>query len=201
MCLNQTKDKGTTYLDTIRDRETDTINSYEDLQDAKENGDIDISDRTVKKWGLGYSTAEYQMLNDHYKMLKEQINPDDPIQDAYIKDACEQHILKYRYRDTDIDKYDKVSKLYQQTLSSANLKPKNNIKEMISNNPDECWGNFEKIIETMSPAEYFKDKKIFSDHDQMDEYYTRFIDRPTNNLINGTNIMDEEFSIKVNEDE
>ena len=141
------------------------------------------------------------MLNNHYKMLKEEINPDDPIQDAYIKDACEQHILKYRYRDTDIDKYDKVSKLYQATLASANLKPKDNTKELISNNPDECWGNFEKIIETTSPADYFKDKKIFDDYDHMDEYYKRFIERPTDNLRNGTNVMDDEFSIKVNNDD
>jgi hypothetical protein len=201
MNLTQSANRGNTYLDTIKDRESDAINSYEQLQDVKENGNEDISERTVKRWGLGYSPAEYQMLNDHYKMLKEQINPDDPIQDAYIKDACEQHILKYRYRDTDIDKYDKVSKLYQATLANANLKPKDNTKELISNNPDECWGNFEKIIETKSPADYFSDKKIFEDYDHMDEYYKRFIERPTDNLRNGTNIMDEEFSIKANNDD
>ena len=198
---NLTQNAGKTFDTYLKEQESDAINSYEDLQDVKENGNEDISERTVKRWGLGYSPAEYQMLNDHYKMLKEQINPDDPIQDAYIKDACEQHILKYRYRDTDIDKYDKVSKLYQATLANANLKPKDNTKELISNNPDECWGNFEKIIETMSPADYFSDKKIFEDYDHMDEYYKRFIERPTDNLRNGTNIMDEEFSIKVNNDD
>ena len=49
-----------------------------------------------------------------------------PTGNALIKDACEQHILKYRYRDQDIDSYDKVSKLYQATLLKADLKPKNN---------------------------------------------------------------------------
>ena len=137
------------------------------------------------------------------KVLKDKIGDDD-VKDSLIKDLCEQHILKYRARqDKDYDRYEKMSKLYQQTLSTVDLKPKNTEKNVISNNPDECWGVFQQIVENYSPAEFIKekDKKVFKDYNEQDEYYRRFIIRPTENLVNGTTTMDEEYSIKVEDDD
>ena len=205
--LPQYNSKGKTYVDTIADRATNTIDSFEELEriktEAELKDEVAVSDRTVKRWGLGYSETEYQMLNDHYKVLKDKIGDDD-VKDSLIKDLCEQHILKYRARqDKDYDRYEKMSKLYQQTLSTVDLKPKNTEKNVISNNPDECWGVFQQIVENYSPAEFIKekDKKVFKDYNEQDEYYRRFIIRPTENLLNGTTTMDEEYSIKVEDDD
>lgn len=196
MALSQTKDKGTTYLDTIRDRESKTIDTFEKLEELKEQSEGGfVSERTVKRWGLGYSEEEYQMLNDHYRMLKDKAGDDD-VKDTLIKDLCEQFILKYRARQSnDIDKFEKLSKLYQNTLANADLKPKDN-KPTTLNNPDECWGNFVAIVEKYSPAEFFKDKDIFKDFNGIDEYCNRHIRRSTENLINGTNIRDDEFNVE-----
>lgn len=198
---------GKTYDTYLREIKEDTIDSIEELErvkaEAELNDEVSVSDRTVKRWGLGYSETEYQMLNDHYKVLKDKIGDDD-VKDSLIKDLCEQHILKYRARqDKDYDRYEKMSKLYQQTLSTVDLKPKNTDKNVISNNPDECWGVFQQIVENYSPAEFIKekDKKVFKDYNEQDEYYRRFIVRPTENLVNGTTIMDEEYSIKVEDDD
>ena len=198
---------GKTYDTYLREIKEDTIDSVEELErikaEAELNDEVSVSDRTVKRWGLGYSETEYQMLNDHYKVLKDKIGDDD-VKDSLIKDLCEQHILKYRARqDKDYDRYEKMSKLYQQTLSTVDLKPKNTDKNVISNNPDECWGVFQQIVENYSPAEFIKekDKKVFKDYNEQDEYYRRFIVRPTENLVNGTTIMDEEYSIKVEDDD
>ena len=198
---------GKTYDTYLREIKDDTIDSFEELEriktEAELNDEVAVSDRTVKRWGLGYSETEYQMLNDHYKVLKDKIGDDD-VKDSLIKDLCEQHILKYRARqDKDYDRYEKMSKLYQQTLSTVDLKPKNTEKNVISNNPDECWGVFQQIVENYSPAEFIKekDKKVFKDYNEQDEYYRRFIIRPTENLLNGTTTMDEEYSIKVEDDD
>lgn len=191
-----------TYLTEIKSETIDTIEDFEKHKSESEKNDVgSISERTVKRWGLGYSEEEYQMLNDHYKMLKDKAGDDD-IKDSLIKDLCEQHILKYRARqEKDIDKYEKISKLYQATLNSADLKPKNSSKDVVSNNPDECWGKFINVIENYSPAEFFKDKKIFEDFNAQDEYYRRFINRPTDNLISGKTDMDDEFIIKESDED
>ena len=198
---------GKTFDSYLREIKDDTIDSFEALEriktEAELKDEVAVSDRTVKRWGLGYNETEYQMLNDHYKVLKDKIGDDD-VKDSLIKDLCEQHILKYRARqDKDYDRYEKMSKLYQQTLSTVDLKPKNTEKNVISNNPDECWGVFQQIVENYSPAEFIKekDKKVFKDYNEQDEYYRRFIIRPTENLLNGTTTMDEEYSIKVEDDD
>ena len=188
-----------TYLQEIKDN---TINSIEELEriqtEAELKEESSVSDRTVKRWGLGYTETEYQMLNDHYKMLKDKAGDDD-VKEALIRDLCEQHIMKYRARqEKDIDRYDKISKLYQQTLANADLKPKDTSKNTVTNNPDDAWCVFNSIVENYSPAEFIKEKgiHIFDDMFQQDEYYRRIIGRSTNNLINGTNEMDSEFEIK-----
>lgn len=195
--------KNKTYDDTIDEEQTQTIDSLSDLKDIKENNDVVINERTtIKRWGLGFAPDEYEMLNSHLKLLKEQAGDCDFTRESLLKDLCVIKVQQNRaITDKDVDKYDKLTKLYQATLSAADLRQKVSSKDVILNNPDECWGNFTKIVETMSPAEYFKDKQIFEDYDHMHEYYRRFIDRPTNNLINGTNIMDEEFVIKGMEDD
>lgn len=187
---NLTQNAGKTYDTYLREIQSGTINSFEELEKFNsKTGD------NAEKWGIGYSEIEYDMLNRHYSMLKEKIGNDD-VKESLIRDLCEQHILKYRARSSgDYDCYEKMTKLYQQTLATADLKPKNTEKSL-SGNPDECWGNWIKIVENYAPAEFFKDKKIFRDANEMDDYFRRFILRPTQNLIDGTSEKDEEFSIR-----
>lgn len=196
--LNKTYD---TYLRELQEK---TIDTYEELErlrlEAEAKDEKTISERTVKKWGLGYDEDEYQMLNDHYKLLKDKAGDDD-VKETLIKDLCEQHILKYRARkDKDVDRYEKISKLYQATLANADLKPKDTSKNTSLNNPDECWGKFISMVENHSPAEFFKDKDIFKDFNGIEEYCNRHIKRSTENLINGTSIRDEEFNVEEGED-
>lgn len=197
---NLTQNAGKTYDDYLFEQKGNIILSESEVENMEET-DAKKLQRNLKKWGVGYSEAEYDMLNEHYKLYKDSIDEENATQVTLLNDLCEQYVLKARARqDKDMDRYEKVSKLYQQTLGNANLKPKNTNDQSI-NNPDECWGNFTKIVETMSPAEYFKDKSIFKDYDEQDAYYRRFIERPTNNLIDGTTIMDEEYSVKATDDE
>lgn len=193
-----------TYLSETGANNTDTnvITTIEDVEKFNaENSEKDtakLSSEAVERWGVGYDPSEYKMLDTHYKMLKDKAGDDD-VKDALIKDLCEQYIMKYRARkEKDIDRYEKISKLYQQTLANADLKPKDNSKNGMVSDPDEVWGVFTSIVEKYSPAEFIKENgiSIFKDFNSQDEYYRRFICRPTNNLINGTNDMDSEFEIK-----
>lgn len=203
---NLQQNSGKTYDTYLKEIKSDAIETIEDLEkykaESEASNEITISERTVKRWGLGYSETEYQMLNDHYKMLKDKAGDDD-VKDALIKDLCEQHVLKYRARqDKDMDRYEKISKLYQQTLSNADLKPKDNAKNNTSlNNPDECWGNFISMVENFSPAEFFKDKNIFKDYNGIEDYCNRHIKRSTENLINGTSIRDLEYNVEGDNDD
>jgi len=192
---NLTQNAGKTYDTYLNETKNNTVKSFEELEKIKSEKNSEKFEENIRKWGLGYSEIEYSMLDEHYRMLSEKIGNDE-VRESLICDLCEQYILKYRARNEgDYDRYEKMTKLYQQTLSAADLKPRNTEKNL-SGNPDECWGNWIKIVENYAPAEFFKDKEIFRDANGMDDYFRRFILRSTQNLMNGTSDKDEEFSIK-----
>lgn len=196
--LNQYQNK--TYDTYLFELENDKINSIEDINDISNEKDARRIERLIKKFGLGFSEAEYLMLDEHYKMLQEQIDDEDFIQETLIRDLCNIKIQQIRsMQDKDVDKYDKLTKLYQSTLSSANLKPKSS--KANGNNITDSWGSFIFDIEKYAPAEYYADKKKYKDFDGIGEYFQRFLFRPLKNLMTGSKELDKEFNInEIKED-
>lgn len=195
------KDRGTTYLDTVRDRASVVVDSYESLEEMRDQGSSTITKAQFARWGPGFEEAEYKQLDNHYRSLCEKIDTNDVIQDNLAKDLCEIKIQQIRARSKgDADMYQKFTKLYQDTLKSANLKV--NTGETNAMTDDElCWGNFIRDVEKFSPADIYMDKKLFSDPDGIRDYLERFVLRPVRNFFMGTREMDAEFSIGVGDDE
>lgn len=193
--LSQSANRGTTYLDYIKIIGTQAIDSLEKLDDVRQNDGATISDKSVRKWGLGFTPDEYDFLSSHYKTLKDQAPSDDIITENLIRDLCAIKVQQNRaIVNNEVDKYSKLTELYQKTLGSANLKPKS-IKEANSTNQADTYGLWLKDIEKYSPADFFKDKSIYKDYDGLGEYFQRFIVRPFRNLITGSKEMDSEFSV------
>lgn len=201
MVLQHWKDKGTTYLDTVRDRASVVLQSYDDLEEMQEMGDTAITKRQVKQWGLGFEENEYKLLDEHYKSLKDSIDTNDIVQDTLAKDLCEIKVQQVRARNRgDVDTFQKLTKLYQDTLKSANLKVKN--AELDAANDDQaCWGVFIRDVEEHTPADLYKDRSIFRDIDNIQSYFERFVTRPVKNFFGGTREMDHEFQVMQGDDD
>lgn len=197
--MKQYSDKGTTYLDTIKDRISTTIDNLDDVEEVNESGEKVVSQRLIKQWGFGYEPEEYSFLDNHYKTLKTQISDDDPMQEIYIKDMCVTKVMQSRaQKANDADKYDKFQKSYQTTAKAANLKPVEKNNDF--NNPDEAWGTYVGLIEQYAPADLYKRPKLFVDMDSIKEYYERFIVRPFKNFFTGSREQDKEFNITLGDD-
>lgn len=193
--LRQSADSGSTFLDYIKLKANEAIDTYERLEEVKQNDPASISDRTVKKWGLGYTPEEYDLLNSHYKTLKDQAS-DDLVTENLIRELCTIKVQQSRSLILgEVDKYVKLTDLYQRTLGNANLKPKNNKETELSAQSD-MFGTWARDIEKYAPADFFSDKKIYKDYDGLGDYFNRFIVRPFKNLITGSKEMDSEFSIQ-----
>lgn len=199
--MTQYISKGKTYLDTIVGRSMADISHIVapsvDLQQSrptfKGSSSADVSDEMISKWGNRYSADEVDILERHYADLHASGQKIDVVQEGLIEDLCRIRILQDRALiANNVDEYDKASKLYQNTLKIANLAP--NIRDS-RNEEDECWGTFIRTIEKHTPAEYYKDKKLFSDFDKIGEYFSRFVLRPMKNLILGTNEKDPQYNI------
>lgn len=198
--MKQYAEKGTTFLDTIRDRSSGAIETYDDLDEAKESGEKGVTAAAVNRWGLGFSGEEYIFLDNHYKMLKTQISDDDPMQEIYIRDMCVTKVMQSRaQKDNDADKYDKFQKSYQATAKAANLKPIDRTSDI--ENPEESFGNYIAMIEKCTPADLYLRPKLFKDMDSAGEYYKRFVTRPFKNFFTGSRDQDPEFSVSIGDED
>lgn len=198
--MKQFADRGTTYLDTIKEHASTTIDNLEDVEEVNELGEKVVSPRVIKQWGFGYEPEEYSLLQEHYKMLTTQFTNADAVQDALIKDLCTIKVLQTRaMKKGDPDSFDKFTKLYHSTLKAGGLKTRSETDSI--DDESACWGNFIKDVETISPADIYLDKKMFDDVDKVKEYFERFILRPVINFFSGSRTQDSEFSVMPGEDD
>ena len=58
------RDKG--YIDTIKDRECVTLDTTDDIEEARNNGELKVAKKTISFFGLGYTAEQYRFLQDQY---------------------------------------------------------------------------------------------------------------------------------------
>lgn len=189
-----------TYIDTLKNNyQNGLMNIITDREQAKSN-DISISASAVDRWGVGFSEMDYKNLDEHYKMLKKNNPNADSNQEIFIKTLCNLNMLMIRALQAGNSKeYKDLADQYAKTFKDAGLKT---IIEKDNSN-DECVGVTLATISQFTPEEYYKDKKLFADFDDIGDYYDRHILRPMKNLMFDEDVRDKEFYVheEDNEDE
>lgn len=195
MIQYQGKDFGTSIDEGIEfnERAPDKKKKKDDEDEQKQT----IDPRFIKKWGTGFEAADYDILQEHYKYLTD-ANPNrDSNQEIFINDLCYTQMQKMKaLRDGRVDDYNKLTESYRKSFTQAGLKT---VRDN-SINEDFILGVTIEDMEKYTPAEYYKDKEKYKDHDGIGEYIERFMLRPLRNLQFGTHDRDEEYHVK-DEDE
>lgn len=195
--LNLGQTLGKTYDDYLQElisKRSSVLDNIDEMDELRKKA---LQDNTVN-WGSIYSEQEFDVLNTHYEMLTKQIDAIDFVQETLIRDLCEIKIQQIRVLGSgDLDKYDKLTKLYQSTLLSAKLKPTNG--SAIDENND-AYGKWINDIERFTPAEFYKDKTKYKDFFGIGEYIERFMYRPLKNLMTGSKDKEKEFWIEDEKD-
>lgn len=199
--------EGKTY-DTTIDEEKAALKTYsifnqDDIDIAEIRGipeieQLDNIEALRERWGSGMKDEDYMTLEDHYKMLKRN-NPNiDNNQEIFVKDLCTINLLKSNaMKDGDLDAFVKASEQYSRIFTKAGLKT---VEENDSSSTD-TLGVTLATIAKYTPEEFYKDKKLYEDYDELGEYYRRHTLRPLQNIINGTDIRDEEFFVPDEDEE
>ena len=199
------------YLSRIKKRYgrsfEDSINEGFDMADTIDDERIEKSKEEsepqakmsppalIKKWGSGFAPDEYQTLEDHYKYLKN-ANPNcDSNQEIFIIDLCYTKMQQLKaVQQGRVDDYNKLTESYNKSFKTAGLKT---TKDM--NEEEFSIGVSIEQLERYTPAEYYRDQKLYSDHDSIKDYVERFMLRPLRNLMHGTKDRDFEYYIKDDE--
>lgn len=187
--LVQYKDK--TY-DTTLSEDVANIRTKTEFEEAKSEGKTNISKAVIDRFGVGIGDEEdYRILDSHYKMLKS-ANPNcDSNQEVFIKALCNLQMLSTRaLRNNDRKGYTETNAEYMKTFKQAGLKLSSE-----NTNTDDCWGLWMEQISKYTPEEYYKDKNLFTDYDNIGDFFSRHILRPLRNLLNKENVRDKEYNV------
>lgn len=184
-----------TYIDTLKyDYENKQNEVVRSKEQAKAN-DLSVSASAVDRWGVGFTEIDYKNLDDHYRMLKKN-NPNcDNNQEIFIKSLCNINMLMVRaLTKGDSKEYSNLVEQYTKTFKQAGLKT---IEEKDSSN-DEVVGVTLQTISQFTPEEFYKDKELYSDWDEIGEYFERHVCRPMENIMTGSDIRDKEYFVPEN---
>lgn len=155
------------------------------------------SEELVKKWGEGFSRVDYEELDKHYRELKNANPNGDYNQEIFIIDLCYIKMQQLKaVREGRVDDYNKLTESYRKSFQQAGL------KTVRDNSATENFllGVGAAEIEKYTPAEYYKDKKLYEDHDELKDYLERYVLRPLKNLQFGTTDRDTEFFVREGDD-
>lgn len=191
-------DEGVTIAGVMYDKKArnlrDKILAAENEEKEKEAA-LDPAD--IKKWGAGFAKEDYEEMNRHYALLKAANPRADGNQENYIMDCCriKMHQLKAS-REGSLDAFQKMTELYTKSYNAGKLKSVGDgaVAE------DFTVGVTAETIEKYTPAEYYKNKELYRDFDNIGEYAERHIFRPLKNIIFGTRDKDYEFYVKDDDD-
>lgn len=198
--LNMIQYKGRTFDTSL----SENFNFYDSSKKAPEKKKVEKSDvkeidpQDIEKWGIGFDVTDYEMLNSHYKFLKT-ANPNcDSNQEIFINDLCYTKMQQMKAaREGRVDDYNKLTESYRKSFQQAGLKT---VRDA-SINEEFTIGINAETIEKYTPAEYYKNKGLYKDYDNIGDYVTRFMLRPLKNLMHGSNDRDVEFYVKEDGDE
>ena len=94
-------------------------------------------------------------------------------------------------RENRVSDYKNLTDSYRNTFKDAGLRT---VRDASETDEFTIGVNIE-TIEKYTPAEYYKDKKLYKDYDGLGDYFDRMIARPVKNAIFGTEERDKEFYI------
>lgn len=195
--LGQTARIGTTYFDSMKFEFNEKQDNVVETREQAKSEDSTISASAVDRWGVGFTEADYKNLDEHYRMLKKNNPNADNNQEIFIKSLCNINMLMVRaLKDGDSDKYVKLTDQYAKTFKQAGLRTVNEQ----DGSADECLGVTLATIAQYTPEEYYKDKSLYKDFDNIGDYFDRFVKRPLKNLMFGSDERDKEYYVHEEDD-
>ena len=154
--MNLFRNRGSSYLDTVKRQSWRTIepqNNHQDIAEGKEEIDEEqkkIEDEAIHMFGLGYSFDEYEYLMDEYNSWTTRHECKTKTQEELFKNICRAQVAVQRaQRRGNIKEISDATKMLQDLMQSAGLKPtQNNENSMLDQN---TFGTLIKKIEKERP--------------------------------------------------
>lgn len=186
-----------TYADTQLERQRVElgVTDDEDVEAVNAEQEFQISNDDITRFGYDFNPAEYKTMRILWEKLSEGCGELTAGEEQNLGTMCKTKIFADRAAIAkNTQDYIKLTQLYNDVSSKFNERFKREAAATKTVGSDPV-GVLIRDIEQYTPAEYFKDKKLFRDADGLGEYFQRFVTRPLRNLMSGEKVMDPEFRV------
>ena len=129
MNTRQVKQKGSTYLDTIKNEVKDSsiIRTANDIiTPTDDENEFVITKEMLKKWGYGLKPEEYEWLNEQEQDWQSRVECRSKPQEELIRTICVAQLNILRAQQSGGNKTAEAMKTFQDLLASCNLQPRQN---------------------------------------------------------------------------
>lgn len=135
-----------------------------------------------KKWGKGLEEDDYAYLESEYQGWAKTKDVDNKSVDLLIREVCLQQLNMRKARESgnSVDKKD--IDILTSLMDKCSITPDKE-KESSSTRSQAAFGLWLKDVETLSPAEWVENQKLFKDVEGIDDYVKRTYDRAVKNYI------------------
>lgn len=155
-----------------------------------------VDDSVRQFWGPGFTDADYQCLQHEFDEWAEgrPFVREDKAQQEIVKNLCYGR-LQIIHATANGENTGAMVNSFNQSLSTGNLKP---VEKAAAD--DKPLGVVIRDIVQYCPADFFKDKSIHNDVDDIEKYMRNVIGRVVNNTMNGARDDDPEYSVSADDE-
>lgn len=132
-------------------------------------------------WGTNFEKEDYDWLEFELADWKKTHKCDTKAEETLLKEIVYKEWEIKKERAEGRDPSAKVKQL-QELMKTASVDPAKTAAAGSGKSQD-TFSAFIKTIESNEPAEYYKDKKLFQDFDNIDFYFKKYVTRPLKNFI------------------
>jgi hypothetical protein len=156
-----------------------------------------------KYWGTDIGDYDdYAFLEEKLATWKQSFACQNASEEFYLKEICYKELELKRARLDGTKSVDPILKSMNDLLKNAALTPAQATAASGSKSIDTI-GMLIKRIESTDPCEYYKDKDLFKDYDNLGPYISNYIKRPVLNFLSGNKnfelIDSEDDDILIND--
>lgn len=135
-----------------------------------------------KKWGKGYEPDDYAFLESEYNSWAKTKDVENKSVDLLIREVCMQQLKMRKIREDGGEVKKGDVDILTTLMDKCSITPDKE-KESNSSKSQAAFGLWLKDVETLSPAEWVENQKLFKDVEGIDQYVKQTYDRAVKNYI------------------
>jgi len=186
------KEQGWAAAGELTFHEPRGVLSEDELENVESIQDVEYLKRF---WGGGITSDEYEFLESELDRYKRTHKSDTATEESLLRQICFAELDARNARAEGKSPDSAITRL-QNLMKTASVDPAKTAVAGAGKAFD-TFSSFAKVIEENEPADYYQDKKLFKDFDNINWYFKKYVTRPLKNFI----LQSRDFNVEKEDED